>query len=143
MSLLARTLYLADAVLQAWTTVTEANAWAGVEPAAWTAVSTKMGAPDMDAPVLIAAIPPFLIIEAVQGWIVDTTPSSMEKVRVCLMLNALRLKFFMEPVDLLPAPVIAGAPIMVGVAVVNPVMPTPGLLVKVKLSQVLDQRMDQ
>ena len=142
MSLLSRGLYPTQAVLDGWDTVTSGVTWAGVEPAQWTAVSTKLGDANVDMPMLVAAIPVHLLVKAVQEWSDEAGPTTMEKVRMGLLINAVRLKFHMDLVDLLPPP--PGAPPAAAPAppvMAPPVTPPPG--VKVKLSTVIDQGTDQ
>ena len=146
MSLLARGLYPTDLVMATWETVASFTDWSSVEAASWLAVLTNMGAAGVETPILIAAIPPHLLIEAIATWRATTpAPTTMEAVRVALTLNALRLRYDMAPVDLLPPPV---APIPAAVAVVQegptgtPSIASAGVI-KVKLSQVIDQGSDQ
>ena len=142
MSLLTRGLYPTEEVLTTWTTVTAARTWSGVDAESWTNVSTKLGAVDMDAPMLLAAMPQHLLVTAIQAWQDEVNPPVMEAVRMGLMLNALRLKYFMLLVDLLPPPVPAGPQANPPPTVAAPVVPMASA-VKVKLPQVIDQGMDQ
>ena len=144
MSMLARGLYPVDDVLQQWTTVRQAREWSGTTAAEWTAVSTLLDAADIDEPLLVAATPPHLLTAALATWAQDGTPGTMVKVRMGLTLNALRLKFHMEPVDLLPPPPGAAAPAAPApVAHTTTVVVAPPATVKVKLCQVIDQGLDQ
>lgn len=143
-SLLARGLYPEAATLQAWETCEEARAWSQATVEHWNAVMGALGLPDGGPAMLIAATPPHLLIAALETWAQAGAPNTMAKVRVALALNGLRVKFGMEPVDLLPppggvGPVAPAAPAAPGQPVGNVAVPA----VKVKLSQTVDQGSDQ
>jgi hypothetical protein len=145
MSLLARGLYPTDAAMTEWTTTASFTTWSNVDADAWTAVLTILGAAGVNAPVLIAAIPPHLLIEAIATWRTDVVPTTMEAVRVSLTFNAIRLRYDMAPVDLLPPPVAAAPPPATIAAGSVPAGPPSATLVtiKVKICQVIDQGSDQ
>ena len=141
MSFLSRGLYPQESVIQSWTTVKSALDWAGVPAEQWTVVSAALGCQDTDEQLLVAAVPPHLLLEAIATWVNDSTPTTADKVRMCLALNALRLKFNMEVVDLIPPPPGASPAAMQQPAAPASVTNIHGL--KVKLSQVIDQGSDQ
>ena len=141
MSLTTRGLYPNLVALNAWTTFSEAVAWSRASPEAWKKVSADLGEEGLDEPLLVAAVPPHKLITSLAKWIADDGPSTMEAVRMGLALNAVRLKFDMELVDLLPPP--AGTTPAPAPAPVPTALPQPVVGVKVKLSQVIDQGMDQ
>jgi hypothetical protein len=104
-----------------------------------------MGAEGVQVPVLLAAVPHHLLVEAIAAWRTASSPTTMECVRVALTLNAVRIKFNMEPVDLLPAPAV-DRPVSVAAASGGgpaQVVAAASATIKVKLSQVIDQGSDQ
>ena len=109
-SLLARGLYPAYVNLQAWTTIARVRPWAGTTYEEWTRVSTHLGAADVDQPLLVAAPPPHLLVQAASAWDVADVPGATGKVRVGLTWSTLRLKFHMDQVDVLPPLVATPAP---------------------------------
>lgn len=143
-SLLARGLYPEANTLQTWETCEEARAWSQAPAEGWQAVMTGLGMPDGGLAMLVAATPPHLLINALEAWAQEGAPTSIAKVRVALALNALRVKFGMDPVDLLPPPG-GPAPVVVVAAQAGPgAAAGPAVpVVKVKLSQTVDQGSDQ
>jgi hypothetical protein len=69
----------------------------------------------------------------------------MEAVRLALTLNAIRIRYDMEAVDLLPPPVAAApaAPVVAAVPAQAAAATTSAVAIKVKICQVIDQASDQ
>ena len=154
MSFLARGIYPAMEVLGTWTTLAEARAWAGLSAEHWTAIKRALGNAETDNPISIAATPPNLFVDAIGTWATAATPTNFEKVQAALTYNALRIKYGMELVDVLPAPGPVAPPGGgAGVAVAAAALPAaaPAAAVgaaiatglKVKLSHTVDQASDQ
>ena len=147
MSFLARGIYPAMEVLGTWTTLAEARAWAGLSAEHWTAIKRALGNAETDNPISIAATPPNLFVDAIGTRATAATPTNFEKVQAALTYNALRIKYGMELVDVLPAPGPVAPPGGgAGVAVAAPAAAVRAAIatgLKVKLSHTVDQASDQ
>jgi len=145
MSVTTRALYPSDATVLGWGTIEDIRGWAGVSVEEWKDVATALGDETLDNVILVAGMPPHLLTSTLRTWIAEKGATPLRQFRMAMLLNAARLKVNMELVDLLPSPD-APAVSTAGSSQAAPAIALPlqsGSMVKVKLSQVIDQGSDQ
>ncbi|CAK0911850.1 unnamed protein product [Prorocentrum cordatum] len=132
-----RALYPGDSVIAGWAHIAAVAAWASVPAPILTAYMTALGDPHLNAIPVLAAIPPHIHEAAVASL---SPATHVDRVRVCMLVNAARLKLHLPLVDLMPppAPAVAPAAGMQAAAAAQPAVVGP----KVRLSMVLDQVRD-
>ncbi|CAK0875944.1 unnamed protein product [Prorocentrum cordatum] len=132
-----RALYPGDSVIAGWADIAAVAAWASVPAPILTAYMTALGDPHFNAIPVLAAIPPHIHEAAVASL---SPATHVDRMRVCMLVNAARLKLHLPLVDLMPppAPAVAPAAGMQAAAAAQPAVAGP----KVRLSMVLDQVRD-
>ena len=138
----SRACYPKSAQLETMTTVDAVLAWSGVPKDAWIGVMKKLGAEDIDMPVMIASLPSHTVVSAVKTWMDEVSPFTLTASRVAMTYNCMRVMYDMEIIDCIPPPAPAHPPPS-SQAVLPLATEVSVLTVKVKLSQVIDQASDQ
>jgi len=146
MSVIHRALHPSEAVLAAWVTIEDVRVWSQVSEEDWAAIATALGDPGLNNIILVGGMPPHLLTTAIEAWVTTTNASPLSRLKMAMLLNGARLKLGMDLVDVLPSP----APVPTQGPLTGRELPTaaagtasaPGV-VKIKLSQVVDQSSDQ
>ena len=151
MALAMRSLYPSDEDVRGWT-FESALAWAKVSPEQWQAVVAKLGDANLRDFDLLAAIPESDMAKAVADWRQEVSASVVDVTRLAMLVNGIRLRYGVVPTDWLTprpgppvvAPPAPGAPPSAGLVGLPAGAQSAGsTVVKVRLSTVIDQGLDQ
>lgn len=140
------------AVLNAWSDVDAARAWAAVPPALATAVHAALGDGNLQNLVLLAACAPERVRAALDAARFATTeggdlrePTTLERTRYALMYMAVRSRLNQTLVDIAAPPAAAPAADAQGHAeavAASRTQPVGNNVVKIKIATVMDQASD-
>ena len=133
---ISRQLFPNDEIVSSWTSIRDVCAFLGLRAEAWRVVATELGEEDFSSTALLAAVEVVYIRQAVErARIGDAVLGIMDRTRVALVYNGVRLRHGLELVSL-AAPAAAGA----GPAPAPAPHLDAGL--KIRISTVLDQASD-
>ncbi len=124
-----------QSVMDGWTSIAMARAWAGVSEEMWSGVAGILGDRDLDALLLLAGVPDEAYIAAVN----TTATTELQKVSLRLLFNGVKGKFNM-PCTVFDTPTTTAAASAAPATTTS--LPAPDVP-KIKLSRVIDQAKEQ
>ena len=143
-ALLARALYPSAETVTGWADVNAVVAWSGIAPASWNFLMDKAGATEEGlSAMIICGLPVHIVVDIIGIWKTERAPTYAEQVKAALTFNGVRLMFGLELLDFLPPPAPPHTQVQLPLAPTAALHPTTTSMVKIKLSQIIDQGTDQ
>jgi len=113
-----------------------------VSAASWAWVMDKAGAEESPSIIIVCALPVHVVVSILRLWVDEVHPSYTEQVKIALTFNGVRLMYGLELADYMPPPAPVAA-VQLPVITNTPTTGPASLVVKIKLSQIIDQGSDQ